>query len=65
MLSYKQSAEEVSIEKNVKTLIQILSDKGLFDGYSNADKVLKDFLFVERRRTDLEEVKDAIQRFYS
>ena len=61
MLSYKQSAEEVPIEKNVKTLIQILSDKGLFDGYSNADKVLKDFLFVERRRPDLEEVNDAIQ----
>ena len=58
--------EEVFIERAVKTTIQILSDKGLFDSYGNADEILSDFLFVERRRPYLRELnKDdsAIQRF--
>ena len=39
----------------VKTTIQIFYDKGLFDKYANADKVLEDFLFTTRRRGDLSE----------
>ena len=46
----KQSVEEILIQRAVKTTIQILYDKGLFDNYDNADKVLEDFLFVTRRR---------------
>ena len=45
----------------MKTTIQILYDKGLFDNYANADKVLEVFLFVFRRRPNLEEVNDVIQ----
>ena len=51
----KQSVEEFSVQRAVKTTIQILYDKGLFDNYANADKVLEDFLFVTRRRGDLPE----------
>ena len=51
----KQSVEEVLIQRAVKTTIQILYDKGLFDNYANADKVLEDFLFTTRRRGDLSE----------
>ena len=51
----KQSVEEVLIQRAVKTTIQILYDKGLFDNYANADKILEDFLFVTRRRGDLSE----------
>ena len=51
----KQSVEEILIQKAVKTTIQISYDKGLFDNYANADKVLEDFLFVTRRRGDLSE----------
>ena len=62
----KQSVEEVLIQRAVKTTIQILYDKGLFDAFPNADEVLKDFLFVTRRRDDLEKVNDdVIQRFCS
>ena len=50
ILSNKQSVEEVLIERAVKTTIQILQDKRLSDSFPNADKVLKDFLFVARRR---------------
>ena len=58
----KQSVEEVLIQRAVKTTIQILYDKGLFDNYANADKVLEDFLFTTRRRGDLsEEVNDVVQ----
>ena len=58
----KQSVEEISIQRAVKTTIQILYDKGLFDNYANADKVLEDFLFTTRRRGDLsEEVNDKVQ----
>ena len=51
----KQSAEEILVQRAVKTTIQILYDKGLFDKYANADKVLEDFLFTTRRRADLSE----------
>ena len=45
----KQSAEVISIQRAVETTIQILYDKGLFDNFQNADKVLEDFLFTTRR----------------
>ena len=51
----RQSVEENLIQRAVKTTIQILYDKGLFDNYANADKVLEDFLFTTRRRGDLSE----------
>ena len=61
----KQNVEDILIQRAVKTTIQILYDKGLFDNYANADKVLEDFLFTTRRRPNLEEVKDTvIQWFY-
>ena len=51
----KQNVEDILIQTAVKTTIQILYDKGLFDNYANADKVLEDFLFTTRRRGDLSE----------
>ena len=51
----KQAVLDVLIQRAVKTTIQILNDKGLFDNYQNADKVLEDFLFTTRRRGDLSE----------
>ena len=58
----KQSVEDVLNQRAVKTTIQILYDKGLFDNYVNADKVLVDFLFTTRRREDLPgQVSDNIQ----
>ena len=58
----KQSIEEILIQRAVKTTIQVLYDKGLFDNYANADKVLEDFLFTTRRRGGLsEEVNDVVQ----
>ena len=51
----KQSVEEILFQRAVKTTIQILYDKGLFDNYQNADKVLEDFLFTTRRRGDVSE----------
>ena len=51
----KQSVEEILIQRAIKTTIQILYDKGLFDSFQNAEEVLKDFLFVTRRRGDLED----------
>ena len=51
----KQSVEEILVQRAVKTTIQILYDKGLFDNYANAHKVLEDFLFTTRRRGDLED----------
>ena len=51
----KQNVEDILIQRAVKTTIQILYDKGLFDNYANADKVLEDFLFTTRRREDLSE----------
>ena len=40
----KQSVEEFSIQRSVKTTIQLLYDKGLFDSYAKADKVLEEFV---------------------
>ena len=57
MLSDNQSIEEFLIQRAVKTTIQIIYDKGLFDGFLNADEVLKDFLFATERRGDLHESK--------
>ena len=51
----KQNVEDFLIQRAVKTTMQILYDKGLFDNYTNADKVLEDFLFTSRRRGDLSE----------
>ena len=60
----KQAVEEVLIQTAVKTTIQTLYDKGLFDKFQNAEEVMKDFLFTTRRRTDLEKVIDDVQGFY-
>ena len=51
----KQNVEDILVQRAVKTTIQILYDKGLFDKFQNADKVLEDFLFTTRRRPDLED----------
>ena len=51
----KQSVEEILVQRAVETTIQILYDRGLFDTFQNADKVLEDFLFTTRRRGDLSE----------
>ena len=48
----KQNVEDILVQRAVKTTIQIIYDKGLFDKYANADKVSEDFLFVTRRRGD-------------
>ena len=45
----KQTLEEILVQRAVKTTIQVLYDKGLFDNYANADKVLEDFLYTTRR----------------
>ena len=57
----KQSVEDILIQRAVKTTIQILYDKGLFDNFQNAEEVLKNFLFTTRRRPDLEKVNDDVQ----
>ena len=49
----KQNIEDILIQRAVKTTTQILYDKGFFDKFQNADKVLEDFLFTTRRRGDL------------
>ena len=53
----KQNVEDILIQRAVKTTIQRLYDKGLFDNYANADKVLEDILFTTGRRGDLSEEK--------
>ena len=45
----KQNVEDILIQRAVKTTIQILYDRGLFDNFQNAEEVLKDFLFTTRR----------------
>ena len=57
----KESVEDILFQRAVKTTIPIFYDKGLFDKYANADKVLEDFLFRTRRRGGLEEVNDNVQ----
>ena len=39
----KQSVEEDLVQRAVKTAIQILYDRRLFDNFQNADTVLEDF----------------------
>ena len=55
----KQNVEDILIQRAVKTTIQILYDRGLFDNFQNAEEVLRDFLFTTRRRPDLEKVNDT------
>ena len=57
----KQSVEDNLIQGAVKTTIQILYDKRLFDNFQNAEEVLKDFLVTTRRRPDLEKVNVDVQ----
>ena len=61
MRNVKQ-AEEVLVEKVVKTTIQTLHDKVLVDNYDNAEEVLKHYLLHnevnKRRRFDFDELKD-------
>ena len=60
-----QYVEDILIQRAVKTTIQILYDKGLFDNFQNADKVLEDLLFTTRRRVDFsDQINDDIQCFY-
>ena len=56
-----QSVEESLIQRVLETTIQVFYDKGLLDNYADAKEVLKDFLFVTRRRGDLEEANDEAQ----
>ena len=49
----KQNVEDILVQRAVKTTIQILYDKGLFDNFQSADKDLEDFLFTTRRTGDL------------
>ena len=46
----KQSVEDISIQRAVKTTIPILNDKGLFDNLQKDYKFLEDFLFITRRK---------------
>ena len=57
----KQSVEEILIQRAVKTTIQLLYDKGLFDNYANADKVLEDFFLQQ----DVEEIYQKIIHKYN
>ena len=52
----KQSEEEALIEKAVKSFIQVLYGKRIFDKYDIAVEVLKDYLLIEKPRPNLEEV---------
>ena len=67
MLHYnKQTVEEHLIERAVKTTIQKLYEKSLFENCPNANEVLQEFLFVTRTRVDLEKVNDfVVQKFCS
>ena len=49
----KQKVEDNLFQRAVKTTVQILYDRGLFDNFQKAEEVLKDFLFTTRRRPDL------------
>ena len=48
----QQNVEDDLIQRAVKKTIQILYDKGLFDNYANADKVLEVFCL----RQDVERI---------
>ena len=54
----KQNVEDILIQRAVKTTIQVLYDRGSFDNFQDAEEVLKDFLFVTRRRPDLEKINE-------
>ena len=56
----KLNVEDILSQRAVKTTIQVLYDRALFDNFQNAEEVLKDFLFTTRRRPDLEKVNDDI-----
>ena len=43
----RQFVEEYLIQRTVETTKQTLSDKGLFDNYANADKILEDFFLPQ------------------
>ena len=45
----KQSIEEVLIQTALKTTVEKLYDKGLFDNYDNADEVSKFFLLLTQK----------------
>ena len=49
----KQSVEEISIQRAVKTTIQVLYDKDLFDNYANADKSFRFFVYYKTRSMTL------------
>ena len=58
----KQSIEEILVRRAVETTIQVFYDKGLFDNFQNADKVLEGFLFTTRPREELsEQVNDIVE----
>ena len=62
----KQFVEEILLERGMKTTIQILCDKRLIIFYINSDEALKICLFIEKRRSCLEELNDdTIQGFCS
>ena len=44
----KQNVEDILIQRAVKTTIQVLYDRGLFDNFQNAEEVLKDFFFYHK-----------------
>ena len=54
----KQPIGENLVRRAVKTTMQILFDKGLFDNYANADKISEEFSFTTRRRRDISEQVD-------
>ena len=61
----KEHVEEILFPRAVKTTIQILHDKRLFDNFQIFDNVLQEFSFTTRRTPDLsEQVNDVIQRVY-
>ena len=47
----QQIVEEILIQTATKTIIQTLHERSLFDSFPNTIKVLKDFMFVTRRRS--------------
>ena len=55
--SNQQSVDEILNQRAVNTTVLILYDKRIFEYYDkgNADEVLKNFLFVKRRRPNFEE----------
>ena len=47
---HKQSVGKILIQRALKTTIQIIYDKGLFDNFAKADEVLKDFFIYNKAR---------------